>query len=144
MFESLRHWLESIEDDSRLFRDAEDEALHSALASLLYHYIALDEHHSGKEKREFDRLMKQQLGLDQEQVDHLYQAAKVATSDLHDDLRTIASHLKDAPTARMRFMQQLLQLIDIHGAHSAELNLFYETLHEVFPELKDVGRNENL
>ena len=43
----------------------------------------------------------------------------------------------------MRFMQRLLQLIDIHGTHSPELDLFYETLHEVFPNLKDVGTNEN-
>jgi uncharacterized tellurite resistance protein B-like protein len=143
MFESLRHWIESIKDDSKLFRNADDEILHSALASLLYHFISLEERHTGREKHEFDRLMKRELDLNQEQVDHLYQAAKVANRDLHGDLLIIDSHLKDNPTTRMHFMQRLLQLIDIHGAHSAELSLFYETLHEVFPKLKDIGRNED-
>jgi len=143
MFESLRHWIESINDESKLFRDVEDEVLHSALASLLYHFISLDEHHSAREKHEFDRLMKQEFGLGQEQIDHLYQTAKVASGDLHDDFQTINSHLKDNPVARAHFMQKLLQLIDIHGVHSEELNLFYETLHEVFPELKDVGNNDD-
>lgn len=144
MFESLRHWIESINDESKLFEHAEDEALHSALASLLYHFIALDERHGGKEKHEFDRIMKQELDLSQQQVDHLYQAAKAATGDLHEDLLTIDSHLKGKPAARMRFMQMLLQLISIHGVHSPELNLFHETLHEVFPNLRDVGSDDNL
>ena len=143
MFESLRHWIESIKDESKLFRNADDEVLHSALASLLYHFISLEERHTGRERHEFDRLLKQEFDLNQEQADHLYQAAKTATRDLHGDLLTIESHLKDNPVARMHFMQKLLQLIDIHGAHSAELDLFYETLHEVFPKLKDVGRSED-
>ena len=142
MFKSLKHWIESISNEDKLFRHAEDEVLHSALASLLYHFISLDDSHDGREKHEFDRLMKQELELNQEQVDHLYQAAKSATGDLHGDLLTISSHLKANPMARMHFMQKLLQLVDIHGTHSAELNLFYETLHEVFPELKNVGTDE--
>jgi uncharacterized tellurite resistance protein B-like protein len=143
MFESLSHWIESIKDESKLFRNVEDEVLHSALASLLYHFISLEERHGGREKHAFDRLMKQELELNQEQIDHLYQAAKVATRDLHGDLLTINSHLKDNPAARVHFMQKLLQLIDIHGVHSEELNLFYETLHEIFPEVMDVGRKED-
>lgn len=143
MFESLKHWIESINDDSKLFRDADDEVLHSALASLLYHFITLDEHHGAREKHEFDRLMRQEFELNQEQIDHLYQTAKAATRDLHDDLLTISAHLKDNPTIRAHFMQKLLELVDIHGVHSEELNLFYKTLHEVFPDLKDVGRNES-
>ena len=142
MFESLRHWLESIEKDSKLFQDADDEVLHSALASLLYHFIALDERHGAREKHEFDRLMKQEFELNQEQIDHLYQAAKISNRDLHDDMLTINSHLKDNPAARVHFMQKLLQLVDIHGVHSEELKLFYATLHEVFPELRDVGEDE--
>ena len=143
MFESLRHWIESINDESKLFQHAEDEALHSALAALLYHFISLEKRHGGREKHEFDRMMKQEFDLSQEQVDHLYEAAKSATGDLHDDLLTIESHLKDNPAVRMSFMQKLLQLINIHGAHSQELDLFYETLHEVFPNLKDVGSSGN-
>jgi uncharacterized tellurite resistance protein B-like protein len=143
MFESLRHWFESIRDESKLFRDADDEILHSALASLLYHFISREARHTGKEKHEFDRLMKQEFELDQKQVDHLYHAAKVANTDLHADLQIINSHLKDNPNTRLMFMQKLLQLVSLHGVHSAELNLFYETLHEVFPDLKDVGTNED-
>lgn len=144
MFESLKHWLDSIKNESKLFRNADDEVLHSALASLLYHFISLEEHHGAREKHEFDRLMKREFELNQEQIDHLYQAAKVATKDLHDDLQTISSHLKDNPAARVHFMQKLLQLVDIHGVHSEELKLFYETLYEVFPEVRDVGRNVDL
>lgn len=143
MFESLRHWIESIKDESKLFRNADDEVLHSALASLLYHFISVEEHHGAREKHEFDRLMKQEFELNQEQIDHLYQTAKIAASDLHDDLLTINAYLKDDSAIRAHFMQKLLQLVDIHGVHSEELNLFYETLHEVFPELKDVGTEED-
>ena len=140
MFESLKHWIASIEEESKLFEDSDDEVLHSALASLLYHFIALEDRHSGREKHEFDRLMKQEFDLEQDQIDHLYEAAKSATGDQHEDLHTINAHLKDNPAVRMRFMQKLLQLLNLHGTHSAELNLFYETLHEVFPDVK-AGNN---
>ena len=143
MFESIRHWIESIDDNSKLFRDAEDETLHSALASLLYHLISVETQHSGRERHAFDRIMKQEFDLDQQQVDHLYESAKSATGELHDDLLTIDAHLKNIPGVRMRFMQRLLQFINIHGTHSAELDLFYETLHEVFPNLKNTGAYEN-
>lgn len=136
MFESFRHWIESINDESKLFRHADDEVLHSALASLLYHYISQEDRHGGKEKHEFDRLMKQELGLSQEQADHLYRNAKATTGDLHSDMQTINAHLKDNPGVRMQFMRALLQLVNLHGAHSAELDLFHETLHEVFPDIK--------
>lgn len=144
MFESLRHWITSIKDESKLFQDPDDEVLHSALASLLYHLISAEQRHSGREKHEFDRMMKQEFDLRQEQIDHLYQAAKAATGDLHEDLHTINAHLKDNPAVRMRFMQKLLQLINIHGTHSEELNLFYEMLHEVFPDAKTAGGSEDL
>lgn len=139
MFESIRHWIESINKESKLFRSTDDEMLHSALASLLYHFIARDERHDDREKHEFSRLMKDEFGLNSEQVEHLYQAAKSATGDLRSDLLIIKAHLKDNPGIRMQFMQRLLQLIDIHGARSAELDLFYETLHEIFPEIKNAG-----
>jgi uncharacterized tellurite resistance protein B-like protein len=141
MFESLLHWIHSIEEDSKLFRDAEDEVLHSAVASLLYHFIHLETRHGGREKHEFERLMRREFDLGQEQIDHLYEAAKTATADLHGDLQTINSHLKNKPATKMRFMQMLLRLINIHGTHPAELELFHETLHEVFPEVRDIERN---
>jgi uncharacterized tellurite resistance protein B-like protein len=144
MFESLKHWFSSLEADSKLFDDADDEVLHGALASLLYHFIALDDRHSGREKHEFDRLMKTEFDLDQAQIDHLYQAAKSATGDPHEDLHTINAHLRDNPSVRMRFMQKLLQLINLHGTRSAELDLFYETLHEVFPDVRTAGSEDEL
>jgi uncharacterized tellurite resistance protein B-like protein len=143
MFESLRHWIESIKDESRLFRHPDDEVLHSALASLLYHFISQEKRHDGREKHEFDRLMKQEFGLSQAQVDHLYQHAKSATGELHGDLQIIDAHLKDNPAVRMQFMQKLLQLINIHGTQSSELDLFYETLHKVFPDVKTQGPHED-
>jgi len=139
MFESLRHWIESIPEDSKLFRDADDEFLHSALAALLYHLIAADPRHGGKEKHEFDRIIESEFDLSQEQADHLYRSAKAATGDLHEDLRTIRAHLKDDAVMRMTFMRRLLELISLHGAGAEQLDLFYETLHEVFPELKNLG-----
>lgn len=144
MFESLKHWFESIEEDSKLFEHADDEVLHSALASLLYHFVSLEDRHGGREKHEFDRIMKEEFELDQAQVDHLYQAAKTATRDPHDDLLIIDAHLKDNPAVRMRFMEELLHLINIHGAHSEELKLFQQTLHDVFPEVKDLGERDDL
>ncbi len=144
MFESLKHWFGSLEAESKLFDDPDDEVLHGALASLLYHFIALEDRHGGREKHQFDHLMKQEFDLDQTQIDHLYEAAKSATGDPQDDLHTINAHLRDNPTVRMRFMQKLLQLINLHGTHSAELNLFYETLHEVFPDVRATGPEDNL
>ena len=144
MFESLKHWFGSLEAESKLFDDPDDEALHSAVASLLYHFIALDDHHSGREKHQFDLLMKQEFDLEKPQIDHLYQAAKSATGDPAEDLHTINAHLRDNPSIKMRFMQRLLQLINLHGAHTAELELFHKTLHEVFPDVRTTGSEDNL
>jgi len=140
MFKSLRQWMESIPGESELFDDPNDELLHTALASLLYHLIAADKHHGGREKHEFDRLLRQELGLGEDQVDHLYQAAKSSNGDLDDDLGVIDAHLRDNPIIRLQFLQKLLQLVSIHGAHSAELDLFFETVHRVFPDLGNVGQ----
>jgi hypothetical protein len=41
-------------------------------------------------------------------------------------------------------MRKLLQLIDIHGTAKEELDLFYETLHEVFPEVKGLKDEDEL
>ena len=138
MFESLKAWIESIDAESRLFRNADDEVLHSALANLLYHFIALEQRHGEREKHEFERQMRQEFALTDTQIEHLYTAARSSKGDIHEDLQVIASHLKGKPAARMLFMQKLLQLINIHGTHSAELDLFYDTLHTIFPELKEI------
>lgn len=139
MFDSLKHWFDSLKQESRLFEHPDDEMLHGALASVLYHVIAADNPVDAKERREFDRIMQREFDLDREQIDHLYRAASGSVSDLHGDLHMINFHLKDNPAVRMRFMQQLLQIVDVHGAHEGELAVFIEALHEVFPEVKEIG-----
>ena len=144
MFDSLKHWFDSLKEESRLFEHADDEILHGALASVLYHVINADDHVDARERHEFDRIMKQDFDLSQEQVDHLYHAAKGSTADVHGDLHTINFYLKNNPVVRMRFMQQLLQIVDVHGAHEGELAVFFEALHEVFPEVKEIGNDQEL
>lgn len=144
MFESLTHWFDTLKNQSKLFDHPDDEILHSALASVLYHVISADQHVDAKEKHEFERILKQEFDLNDEQVDHLYRAAKGSTADLHGDLHTINFYLKHNPAVRMTFMRKLLQLVDVHGAHQEELDLFYETLHEVFPDVKDLNREDDL
>ena len=139
MFDSIKHWFESLKEESKLFEHRDDEILHSALASVLYHVISADQRVNRRERHEFDRIMKQELDLNDEQVEHLYHAASGSTADVHGDLHTINFYLKRNPTMRMAFMRKLLQLIDVHGAHGEELALFYEALHEVFPEVREIG-----
>lgn len=144
MFASLTHWFDSLKDESRLFKHPEDEILHSALASVLYHIISADQHVNSRERREFGRIMKQEFDLDEAQVEHLYQAAKGSTADTHGDLHTLNFYLKRNPPVRMVFMRKLLQLIDVGGAQAAELELFFEALHEVFPEVREITGDEEL
>ena len=144
MFDSIKHWFDSLKQESLLFEHADDEILHSALASVLYHVISVDEHVDARKKHEFDRILKQEFDLDDKQVDHLYRAAKASTADVRDDLHTINFHLKHNPAVRMSFMRKLLQLIDIEGVYPQEMDIFFEALHEVFPEVKELGRDEDL
>ena len=144
MFASLTHWLDSLKDESKLFEHPDDEILHSALASVLYHVISADEHVDAREKHEFQRILKQEFDLDHAQVEHLYQAARSASADVHGDLHTLNFYLKRNPAMRMVFMRKLLQLIDVHGTQKAELDLFFVALHEVFPEVKDIRGDEDL
>lgn len=137
MFDSLHHWFSSLKEESRLFDHPDNELLHVALASVLYHIINSDAHVDAREKREFDRILMQEFDLDQAQADHLYQAARGSTAELQGDLHTIHFFLKSNPQVRMRFLQMLLKLIDVHGADPAGLEYFYAALHEVFPEVKD-------
>ncbi|MDH3219609.1 MAG: TerB family tellurite resistance protein [Gammaproteobacteria bacterium] len=139
MFESLKHWFESLEEESKLFEHRDDEILHVALASVLYHVISADQHVDTRERHEFDRILKQEFDLDGAQLDHLYQAARRSTADVQGDLHTINFYLKRNPAVRMTFMRKLLQLIDVHGAHKGELDVFFEALHEVFPEVRNIG-----
>lgn len=142
MFDSLKHWFDSLTEESKLFDHRDDEILHIALASVLYHVISADQHVDSREKHEFDRILKREFDLDREQIDHLYQAAKGSTADVHGDLHTINFYLKRNPVMRMTFMHKLMQLVDVHGTHGIELDLFFEALHEVFPEVKQIRSDE--
>ncbi len=144
MFDSLKHWFESLGEQSKLFDHRDDEFLHSALASVFYHVLNADQHVDSKEKHEFDRILRQELDLNKAQIDHLYEAAKGSTADVHGDLHTINYYLKHNPSVRMTFMRKLLQLVDVHGAHQGELELFFEALHEVFPEVKEIRGDADL
>jgi uncharacterized tellurite resistance protein B-like protein len=136
MFESIRHWFDTLEKQSKLFDNADDEVLHSALASVLYHIISVDDQVVSREKNEFMTVLKQEFNLNEVQAEHLYLAAKSSTSELHSDLQTVSQYLKQNPTIRMNFMKKLIHLVDIDGVKDRELDIFYEALHEVFPELK--------
>lgn len=136
MFESLTHWFDSLEKQSLLFNHPQDEALHVALASVLYHIISADKLVVSREKNEFARILKREFNLNDEQISHLYQAAKSATSNLLDDLQTVNIYLKQNPAVRMNFMDKLNHLVDIDGVKDRELDIFYEALHLVFPEIK--------
>ena len=144
MFESLKNWFESLEEESKLFDHRDDEILHVALASVLYHVISADQHVDARKRHEFDRILQQEFDLDDAQVEHLYQAVRGSTADVHGDLHTINFYLKRNPAVRMTFMRRLLQLVDVHGAHKEELDVFFEALHEVFPEVKDFGGEQDL
>jgi uncharacterized tellurite resistance protein B-like protein len=136
MFESLTHWFDSLEKESRLFNNPEEEVLHSALASVLYHIINADQRVGIREKHKFATILKQEFDLNDEQIDHLYEAAKSSTSDPHADLKTVSQYLKSNPALRMNFMGKLNQLVDVDGVKDAEMDIFNEALRLVFPEIK--------
>ena len=144
MFDSIKHWFDSLGEQGRLFERADDEFLHAALASVLYHVISADQHLNARKKREFGRILKQEFDLNDDQVEHLYRAASASTADVHVDLHTINSHLKHKPAVHMTFMRKLLQLVDLEGVHPQELNIFFAALHEVFPEVKDLSERQEL
>ena len=64
MFDSIKHWFDSLEKQSHLFEHADDEILHAALASVLYHLISADHHVDVREKREFGRILQQEFDLE--------------------------------------------------------------------------------
>ena len=137
MFETLMLWFDSLGKESKLFDHPEDEVLHSALASVLYHIISVNKKITSREKQLFATILKREFDLSEEQVDHLYQTASASVSDWHSDLHTINQFLKQKPVVRMGFMKSLIQLVDIDGVQCGELEAFYETLHELFPEIRE-------
>ena len=138
MFESIKHWLDTLEQQGCLFDHPEDPGLQAALASVLYHVISADQHLDTRKKHEFKRMLGQSLGLDDAQTEALYHAASASSGDLHGDLHTINFFLKRNPVARLDFMRRLMQLIDVEGVDSREMDIFFEALHEFFPEIRDL------
>ena len=136
MFDSLRHWFDSLEESSKLFDHAESEALHSALASVLYHTVSVNKQVTEREKQMFAAMLRQECGLNDEQIQHLYETARQSTRDWREDLHTINHFLKNRPLVRMNFMQKLMRIIDIDGVQDGELAVFYETLQEIFPDIR--------
>lgn len=136
MFESLMLWFDSLGEESKLFDHPENEALHSALASVLYHVVSLNKKVASKEKYQFATILKREFDLNDDQIEHLYESSSSSVSDWHSDLHTINHFLKQKPAVRMNFMKSLIQLIDVDGVQEGEMEAFYEALHEVFPEIK--------
>lgn len=135
MFESVKHWFDSLDEQSPLFVDPTDAVLHSALASVLYHLINADNVITKKEKSEFFSILKHEFNLNDEQTNYLYEAAKSSTSVLLDDLKIVSHYLKQDPTVHLAFMQKLNHLMGIDGVKYRELDIFYEALRLVFPEV---------
>ena len=137
MFDSVKNWFESVGGDRHLFNHADDESVHLALASVLYHIINAGHHETRKEQREFRELLKDEFSLSDDQANYLHEAAESANSDFEHDLRTINEHLKQKPMVKLIFMQKLIQLISIDGLLDDELSDFYRVLHVIFPEITD-------
>jgi len=135
MFESLKHWFASIDEQSHLFEHSDSEVVHVALASLLFHVIKADGVESSREKSKFRDIMVNEFELSTQQVDSLYDYANSLNSELNSDLATINDHLKDNPHLRMRFMEKLNLLISVDGVSNSELDIFYQAMKVIFPDV---------
>lgn len=139
MFESLKHWLESVHPESEvesLFEHPESEVIHVALASLLYHIISVDHVESSKEKHRFSTIMHSTFQLNSKQIESLYDYVKRLESDLQSDLETVNHYLKKTPSLRMELMTKLNRLMALDGINSKELEIFYQAMRVYFPEVK--------
>ena len=137
MFESLKSWFQSVDTDSKLFNHADEEAIHVALASLLYHIISSNHEESVKEKHAFSKILIEEFELNDTQVASLYKQAKMLKSNLANDLETVNHYLKCNPNLRMMFMNKLNHLISLDGVTSEEIEIFYDAQKVLFPELSD-------
>ena len=142
MFESLKHWLASLNEDSKLFNDIQDETLHSALAAVLYHVVAADGQVSKKEKNEFSEILRKEFSLNDTQIEHLYKQAKSSTSELRSDLETINTYLKAGAFLHLGFLKKLNHLINLDGVKEKELDIFYEAMREIFPSIQIILDDE--
>ncbi len=135
MFNSLNHWLATLDNDSKLFEHPESEAIHVALASVLYHIINADHIENACEVVKFNEIMANEFSLSDKQISLLYAHVKNLKSDLKSDLLTVNTYLKENPNLRMTFMSKLNQLIDVDGVDDNEIDIFYQAMGVIFPEV---------
>jgi len=142
MFNSLKHWLATLDNKSQLFEHIESEVIHVALASLLYHIIKADSVDNHLEIAQFKMIMANEFALSEEQVMLLYVHVKNLKSDLKSDLLTVNNYLKQNPNLRMFFMSKLNQLIGVDGVDNEEITIFYQAMKVVFPDItkQSIGR----
>lgn len=136
MFESIKHWFQSTHAKSLHFEHGEKEAVHLALASVLYHIINTDHQESRKEVEKFKDILMSEFELSEEQADYLHNSVTSATSDFDKDLAVINQHLIDKPMVKKQFMEKLMHLISIDGVLDDEMDDFYKALNVIFPEIK--------
>jgi uncharacterized tellurite resistance protein B-like protein len=136
MLNKFKSWLEKLKAESHSFNDPDDDAIHVALASLLYHIVAADGVESDKEQEKFCEIMQSEFDIDKVQVGILYAYVKEKNINLDSDLKVIQTYLKDKPVLKMQFMDKLNKLIISDGIQNNELPLFYETLKVAFPDIK--------
>lgn len=135
MFESLKHWLETLDEESQLFEHPDSEVIHIALASILYHIISSDKVETNSEKQEFKLILANEFQLSDQQIMALYGYVKTLKSDLKSDLLTVNDYLKGNPNLRMMLMRKLNQLIAVDGVSNEELDIFYEAMKVIFPDI---------
>ncbi len=137
MFESLKHWFDDLDNKNELFDHTDDEAVHVALASVLYHIIKADAYETHKEKHRFEEILCDEFDLSNNQISELYRYVRTLNSNLRTDLNTLNEHLQDKPTLRFSLMNRLNQLIAIDGVESKELAIFYDAMNVFFPNLTE-------
>lgn len=137
MFESFKKWFESFDGEASQFNHTEDDTIHVALASLLYHIISADDLASDKEKHKFSSILHEEFNLSEKQIAHLYSFVTSLKTDLRSDLNTVNLYLKENPHLRMTFMSKLNQLIAVDGVKTNELGIFYDAMRVIFPEVAE-------
>ncbi len=135
MFNSLKHWLATLDDESQLFEHADSEVIHVALASVLYHIIRADKVEDSREVHQFELIMQNEFSLSDQQIKSLFTHVKNLKSDLKSDLLTVNEYLKNNPNLRMTFMSKLNQLIDVDGVDNEEIDIFYQAMKVIFPDV---------
>ncbi|TQV77422.1 hypothetical protein FLL45_05620 [Aliikangiella marina] len=136
MFEAFKSWLKQSNQPQKLFDHRDEEEIHVALAHLLYHIISIDKMESSREKETFCEIMREEFELNDEQIGQLYHYVESLNSDFHNDLQTINAHLVKNPHLKMAFMQKLIHMMSLDGVSNAELDVFYDAMRVVFPELE--------